>query len=326
MAIWTYNGLKFGIKSVNFPKENDFYEGFFSYLKFDADKCLNFKEGLNSDRLSCLKCQEACPTGAIDILNIYDSKNSVNYNSENFANNAYREDKTDKIINGACNISANKINKINIEAKEIIDIKKCIYCGLCVSECSNIAEAVSFSNFIGKDNTNEANVKNDIKNNVKKSGKEKFGFFKKSLFVKHIDSGSCGACESEIAALNNPYYNMHRLGIFITPSPRFADVLLLTGVFTDKMSDIFYNVLDNTPNPRFILLTGVCPISGGIWSNSHGYSGGSESRLNNLGFLNNKKNGDILKTENIILVPGCPPNPFMILNALLSIKSGDFAS
>ncbi len=294
MAIWTYNGLKFGIKSVNFPKENDFYEGFFSYLKFDTDKCLNYKETSTANGLPCLKCQEACPTGAIDILNSYDSKNSANY------------------ANGA-------------EAKHIIDIKKCIYCGLCVSECSNIAEAVSFSNFIGKDNTNEANVKNDIKNNVKKSGKKKFGFFKKSLFVKHIDSGSCGACESEIAALNNPYYNMHRLGIFITPSPRFADVILLSGVFTDKMSEIFYNVLDNTPNPRFILLAGVCPISGGIWSGSDGYTGGSESLLSNCGFLNNKKNGDILKTENIILVPGCPPNPFMILNALLSVKSGDFA-
>ena len=294
MAIWTYNGLKFGIKSVNFPKENDFYEGFFSYLKFDTDKCLNYKETSTANGLPCLKCQEACPTGAIDILNIYDGKNSANY------------------ANGA-------------EIKHIIDIKKCIYCGLCVSECSNIAEAVSFSNFIGKDNTNEANVKNDIKNNVKKSGKKKFGFFKKSLFVKHIDSGSCGACESEIAALNNPYYNMHRLGIFITPSPRFADVILLSGVFTDKMSEIFYNVLDNNPNPRFIILAGVCPISGGIWSGSGGLAGGSESLLNNCGFLNNKKNGDILKTENIILVPGCPPNPFMILNALLSVKSGDFA-
>ncbi|RZD17304.1 MAG: hypothetical protein EVJ46_03490 [Candidatus Acididesulfobacter guangdongensis] len=327
MAIWTYNGLKFGIKSVNFPKENDFYEGFFSYLKFDTDKCLNFKETLDSNDLPCLKCQEVCPTGAIDILNIYDSKNSANY-----ANRADKENRTGKIINGADNISANKINKIhkkidkiNTEVKDIIDIKKCIYCGLCVSECSNIAEAVSFSNFIGKDNINEAHVKNNIKNNAKNSDKKKFGFFKKSLFVKHIDSGSCGACESEITALNNPYYNMHRLGIFITPSPRFADVILLTGVFTDRMSDIFYNVLDNTPNPRFILLAGVCPISGGIWSSSARHIGGSESRLNNSGFLNNKKNGNILKTENIILVPGCPPNPFMILNVLLSIKSGGFA-
>ncbi|MHB1694299.1 MAG: NADH-quinone oxidoreductase subunit B family protein, partial [bacterium] len=68
--------------------------------------------------------------------------------------------------------------------------------------------------------------------------------------------------------------------------------------------------LDNTPKPRFILLAGACPLSGGIYSEC------------SPGFLKYKNNEDILKSENIVLVPGCPPNPFMILNALLSIKSG----
>jgi Ni,Fe-hydrogenase III small subunit/formate hydrogenlyase subunit 6/NADH:ubiquinone oxidoreductase subunit I len=390
MAIWTFDGLKFGIKSVKFPKENDFYDGFYSYIKFDADKCLNSIRNdedtldknnvfnANNDKLSklkCSKCREVCPTSAIDLLCYYKAKdinnkdidsNKYNNNETNKDNsgNKYNNNKDINInkdidsikynndddnnidyINGNDNITVNISNAgINNANINIIDIKKCIYCGLCVSECLNISKAISFGNYIDKDNVgsdiinnlkfnaiienfnkgknnidkeneenkNNKDKKNDSGNNFSNVNKNrgKFNFFKKSLFVKHIDTGSCGACELEIVALNNPYYNMHRLGIFITPSPRFADVILLTGVFTDKMSDIFYNVLDNTPKPRFILLAGACPLSGGIWSEY------------NLGFLNNKKNSDILKSENIILVPGCPPNPFMILNALLFIKAG----
>ena len=49
------------------------------------------------------------------------------------------------------------------------------------------------------------------------------GCFGRSLHIRHVDAGSCNGCESELQALNNPYYNLHRLGIFFTPSPRFAD-------------------------------------------------------------------------------------------------------
>jgi len=47
-----------------------------------------------------------------------------------------------------------------------------------------------------------------------------------------VDAGDCGACLNEVKQLNNPYYNMHRLGFFITPSPRHADVLLVVGPVT----------------------------------------------------------------------------------------------
>ena len=56
--------------------------------------------------------------------------------------------------------------------------------------------------------------------------------FRRSLHVRHVDAGSCNGCESELQALNNPFYNLHRLGIFFTASPRFADLLLVTGPVT----------------------------------------------------------------------------------------------
>ncbi len=56
--------------------------------------------------------------------------------------------------------------------------------------------------------------------------------FRHSLHIRHVDAGSCNACESEIKLLLNPYYDIQRLGIFFTTSPRHADLLLVTGPVT----------------------------------------------------------------------------------------------
>src|SRR5208283_3331783 len=59
--------------------------------------------------------------------------------------------------------------------------------------------------------------------------------FSRSLHVRFVDAGACSACMSEARQINNPYYNMHRLGFFITPTPRTADVLLIAGPISDAM-------------------------------------------------------------------------------------------
>ena len=267
MAFWTYNGLKFGIKSVKFPKENDFYDRFISSIKINERKCLNLTKKDNERERKCRECELVCPTKAINLSNLSDEE----------------------------------------EIKEcaplkVIDAERCIFCGLCIDVCIDVngsggIGAISYA--AGLDfNICPQNYTADKK------------IFKKSLFVKHIDTGSCGACESEINALNNPYYNMHRLGIFITPSPRFADVLLAAGTFTERMKEVFLNVLDNIPKPRFIVLAGSCAIFGGIFENETA-KGAEDSNL--LALLDN---------ENVIMLPHCPPNPFEILNVLLLIKNG----
>ncbi len=285
MAFWTYSGLKFGIKSVKFPKEEDFYDGFISSVRFDENKCLNSKDlkGLSGeyDETKCRKCELVCPTKAISLHNLY-------------------------------KYSGNK-GKIAEKASSVIDADRCIFCGLCIDACNDTAGAINYSddfdfNIVSFQDTNERKI------------------FRKSLFVKHIDTGSCGACESEINALNNPYYNMHRLGIFITPSPRFADVLLVTGTFTKKMSDIFFNVLDNIPKPRYVVLTGCCSLTGGVFERSEADEDGFNAGL--LNSTETKEGTDLnlspLLNENVIALPHCPPNPFEILNVLLLIKKGDF--
>ena len=87
--------------------------------------------------------------------------------------------------------------------------------------------------------------------------------FRRSLHVRHVDAGSCNGCESELQALNNPFYNLHRLGIFFTPSPRFADLLLVTGPVTYAMREPLRRAYEAMPEPRWVMAVGTCAVSGG---------------------------------------------------------------
>ena len=60
--------------------------------------------------------------------------------------------------------------------------------------------------------------------------------FRRSLNIREVDTGSCGACESELIACSNPIYDIQRFGIDFVASPRHADALLVTGPVTRSAS------------------------------------------------------------------------------------------
>jgi len=124
--------------------------------------------------------------------------------------------------------------------------------------------------------------------------------FRRSLHIRHVDAGSCNGCESELQALNNPFYNLHRLGIFFTPSPRFADVLLVTGPVTYAMHEPLKRTYAAMPDPKWVLAMGTCAVSGGIVEGGYACGHGLEG---------------VLPVD--IYLPGCPPNPAAIIEALL---------
>jgi NADH:ubiquinone oxidoreductase subunit B-like Fe-S oxidoreductase len=59
----------------------------------------------------------------------------------------------------------------------------------------------------------------------------------RSLAIRHVDAGSCNACELEIHALSNAFYDIERFGFRFVPYPLHADVLLLTGPVNLKMRE-----------------------------------------------------------------------------------------
>src|SRR5260370_24249079 len=51
---------------------------------------------------------------------------------------------------------------------------------------------------------------------------------RRSLWIRHLDCGSCNGCELELTALENPVYDAQRLGIEFKASPCHADVAAMT--------------------------------------------------------------------------------------------------
>ncbi len=126
--------------------------------------------------------------------------------------------------------------------------------------------------------------------------------FQKSLHIRVVDAGDCGACLNEVKLLNNPLYNIHRLGFFITPTPRQADILLVVGPVTDHMKIPLQKAYEAMPEPKRVMAVGACALSGGIFG--PGFASGSGVR-------------DILPVD--IEVPGCPPPPLAVLHGLLTL-------
>ncbi len=124
---------------------------------------------------------------------------------------------------------------------------------------------------------------------------------RRSIHILVVDAGDCGACLNEVKQLNNPYYNMHRLGFFITPTPRHADVLLVVGPVTDQMRFALEKIHKAMPTPKRVIAVGACALSGGVFANSFVCANGV---------------ADVLPVD--VMVPGNPPPPLAILHGLLA--------
>ena len=130
--------------------------------------------------------------------------------------------------------------------------------------------------------------------------RDRTAVLRRSVHVRHVDAGSDGSEEWEIQALLGPVYDIHRLGVFFTASPRHADVLLVTGAGARGMAGPLRTTYDGMPDPKVVIAAGVDAVSGGLLGQSEAVTGG------------------IAATVPVdVWLPGSPPSPFGILNALL---------
>jgi Ni,Fe-hydrogenase III small subunit len=128
------------------------------------------------------------------------------------------------------------------------------------------------------------------------------GAFHRSLQIMVVDAGDCGACLREVKQLNNPLYNMHRLGMFFTATPRTADVLLVVGPVTANMRGPLLKTYDAMPGPKRVLAAGACAITGSVFGTTFASAGGL---------------GSLLPVD--LEIPGNPPPPLAILHSLLVV-------
>ena len=125
--------------------------------------------------------------------------------------------------------------------------------------------------------------------------------FGSSLAVRMVDAGSCNACELEIQAMNNPYYNIERFGIHFVASPRHADMLLVTGPVTKNMESALLRTYEATPDPKLVVAVGDCAMCGGIFNGSYAVVGAVSKVI----------------PVNVV-VQGCPPSPIDVMNGILT--------
>ncbi len=124
----------------------------------------------------------------------------------------------------------------------------------------------------------------------------------RSLAIREVDAGSCNACELEIHALNNAFYDLERFGLRFVASPRHADVLLVTGPVTKNMREALMRTYAATPDPKWVVAVGNCAVDGGIFAGSYAVSGGVDN---------------VVPVD--LHIRGCPPTPTDLLKGLLAL-------
>jgi Ni,Fe-hydrogenase III small subunit/formate hydrogenlyase subunit 6/NADH:ubiquinone oxidoreductase subunit I len=122
----------------------------------------------------------------------------------------------------------------------------------------------------------------------------------RSLHLRHLDAGSCNACDWELTALLNPVYDVRRLGIDFVASPRHADGVVVTGSVTRNLEVAVRRTFEAVPDPRVVIAVGACAASGGIVGEGYASAGGVDR---------------VLPVD--VYVPGCPPRPEAILFGIL---------
>jgi Ni,Fe-hydrogenase III small subunit len=127
----------------------------------------------------------------------------------------------------------------------------------------------------------------------------------RGLSMRLVDAGSCNACELELNALGNPYYDLERFGLRFVASPRHADVLLVTGPVTKNMAEALRRTYDAMPAPKWVVAVGDCAIGGGVFAGSDACLGGAHH---------------VVPVD--LRISGCPPSPARLLEGLLALLDG----
>jgi Ni,Fe-hydrogenase III small subunit len=139
----------------------------------------------------------------------------------------------------------------------------------------------------------------ELASNVEKAARARLG---RSLSIRQVDAGSCNACELEIHALSNAFYDLERFGLRFVASPRHADVLMVTGPVTKNMREALLRTRNATPDPKWVIAVGGCAADGGIFKGSYACAGGV---------------ADVVPVD--LHIPGCPPSPTALLKGLLAL-------
>jgi len=122
-----------------------------------------------------------------------------------------------------------------------------------------------------------------------------------ALWPVHVETACCSA---EFGASHGPRFDVERFGILEAfGSLRQCDLLIVFGTVTRKMAPRLRMIYDQMPEPKYVIAMGACSVSGGLYFDSYNVLPGIDSLLPVDAY-----------------VPGCPPRPETLIQAIIQLQ------
>ena len=110
-------------------------------------------------------------------------------------------------------------------------------------------------------------------------------------------------CAIEMMSFGTPRFDAARFGMEVfRASPRQADLMIVSGRVSHKMAPVVRDIYDKMTDPKWVVSMGVCASSGGMFNNYAIVQGCDH----------------IVPVD--VYLPGCPPRPEMLINAILELR------
>lgn len=111
-------------------------------------------------------------------------------------------------------------------------------------------------------------------------------------------------CAIEMICTASSRFDISRFGMEVMrPSPRQADLMIVSGTVTKKMIPIIVRLYNQMPEPKYVLAMGACACGGGPFKEGYNVVDGVDK---------------FVPVD--VYVPGCPPTPQALLHGLISLQ------
>ena len=201
----------------------------------------------------------------------------------------------------AC-VKACPVGAISATPSLAVDMGKCLFCTDCTQVCPTRALSFTGDYRLAVSRRSDLICDGTALHLAQALDAKSRALFGRSLKLRQVSAGGCGACEADTNVLNTVVFDLGRFGIQFVASPRHADGVLVTGPVSRNMETALRKTWAAIPAPKLCIVVGACAISGGPFAGHNEVVGSVES---------------IIPVD--LFVPGCPPHPVTILDGLLRL-------